>query len=63
MKFNSAESMEDLEKEILKRVCVSEKSGYSGEFQDEIMRDESFVNELLKYKLDGIQFYNYLEFL
>ena len=58
--------LKDEKKEVLKnailKICEVKKIDIIVNFRDDLLLDTKLVDMLLKYKLNGLQYYNYLEF-
>ena len=58
--------LNDEKKEVLKnsilKICEVKKIDIIVNFRDDLLLDTKLVDMLLKYKLNGLQYYNYLEF-
>ena len=61
MGFLKDEKDETLKKIVLK-MCAVGKIDIIVDFGEELLKDSKLVDILLQYKLNGLQFYNYLEF-
>lgn len=61
MGFLKDEKDETLKK-IVSKMCAVGKIDIIVDFGEELLKDSKLVDILLQYKLNGLQFYNYLEF-
>lgn len=61
MGFLKNEKGEALKKIVLK-MCAVGKIDIIVDFSEDLLKDSQLVDILLQYKLEGLQFYNYLEF-
>ena len=61
MGFLKNEKGEALKKIVLK-MCAVGKIDIIVDFSEDLLKDSELVDILLQYKLEGLQFYNYLEF-
>ena len=61
MGFLKDEKDETLKKIVLK-MCAVSKIDIIVDFGEDLLKDSKLVDILLQYKLNGLQFYNYLEF-